>query len=212
MLVYPWSPPLEWVRSRRAPRATAAPSRRRAGHTWSPELELVIKYTYGKLMMHGHAVGMDMALSMTLAARRGLVTEADRDRVHSVISRVGLTMDHPVQHDSAVMKRATKEITKTRNGLLRAAVPVGRLGQCTFLNDVSHEELMAAVEAHKALCAANYPREGLGVDYWIEKGEAADETAPEEEKFVVTPTDAVLNALVRAKRGRTYKEVEAQID
>merc|ERR1711988_1407925 len=110
---------------------------------------------------------MDMALSMTLAHMRGLVSEQDRDRVHSVISRTGLMLDHPAQWDSDVMAAATKEITKTRNGKLRAAVPVGKLGQCTFLNDVQHEELMAAVEKNTAV-TKSYPREGRGLDYWIE--------------------------------------------
>merc|ERR1711972_1051569 len=54
---------------------------------------------------------------------------------------------------------ATREIEKTRNGLLRAAVPIEKLGQCTYLNDVSHEELMEAMEQHKAL-SAQYPRNG----------------------------------------------------
>jgi len=170
------------------------------GHTWSPEVELVAKYRYGKLIMHGHAVAMDMALSMTLAHQRGLINEQDRDRVHSVISKVGLMLDHPAQWESDVMCRATEQITQTRNGKLRAAVPVRRLGQCTFLNDVEHEELMEAVQAHKTL-AAQYPRGGLGTDFWIEPEEVS------EERFVVTPTDRIQIELAAASRGRTYKEV-----
>jgi len=176
------------------------------GHTWSPEVELVAKYRYGKLIMHGHAVAMDMGLSMTLAHQRGLVTAEDRDRVHRVISKVGLMLDHPAQWDSDVMQRATEEITKTRNGLLRAAVPVGRLGQCTFLNDVSHEELMEAVGEHKKL-ALEYPREGLGEDFWIAK--ESDQT---DERFVVTPMDRVITELNGAAQGRTYKEVQDGIE
>merc|ERR1711871_1204580 len=176
------------------------------GHTWSPEVELVAKYRYGKLIMHGQAVAMDMALSMTLAHRRGLVTAEDRDRVHTVISKVGLMLDHPAQHNSDVMASATKEITKTRNGLLRAAVPVGEIGQCTFLNDVSHDELMAVIEAHKGL-AANYPRGGEGLDFWIAKEKTEDEG-----RFVVTPMDRIQNELAAADRGRSYREISAGIE
>lgn len=176
------------------------------GHTWSPEVELVAKYRYGKLIMHGQAVAMDMALSMTLAERRGLISATDRDRVHTVISKVGLMLDHEAQHDPEVMRSATKEITKTRNGLLRAAVPVGEIGQCTFLNDVSHEELMSAIEAHKELVKA-YPREGEGIDYWIKENEQLAQ-----ERFVVTPYDRIANELVAASMGRSYREVGAGID
>lgn len=176
------------------------------GHTWSPEVELVAKYRYGKLIMHGHAVAMDMALSMTLAHMRGLVSEQDRDRVHSVISRTGLMLDHPAQWDSDVMSAATKEITKTRNGKLRAAVPVGKLGQCTFLNDVTHEELMAAVEEHKSI-AKSYPRDGQGIDFWIESNKNK-----QPERFVVTPNDMIVNQLSAASQGRSYKEVQNGIN
>lgn len=175
------------------------------GHTWSPEVELMAKYNYGKLIMHGHAVGMDMALSATLAASRGLVSTEDRDRVHKVISSVGLCMDHPAQHDSDIMAKATKEITKTRNGKLRAAVPVRKLGRCTFLNDVSHEELMRAVKEHKEI-SKGYPREGHGIDFWIEI-EGGNKA-----QSVVTPSDLILNTLVTANAGRTYKEVQEQVD
>lgn len=174
------------------------------GHTWSPELELIAKYTYGKLIMHGHAVAMDMGLSMTLAAMRGIVPETERDRVHSVISRVGLMLDHPVQWNSDNMAAATREIEKTRNGLLRAAVPIEKLGQCTYLNDVSHEELMEAVEQHRAI-SAKYPRNGLGIDVWIEKD------ADKPKRFVVTPIDRVQAVLDDATVGRTYSEVEDSV-
>lgn len=177
------------------------------GHTWSPELELIAKYTYGKLIMHGQAVAMDMALSMTLAQRRGLVSEEDRDRVHAVISSFGLMLDHPVQHDSDNMRAASEEITKTRNGLLRAAVPIGKLGQCTFLNDVSHEELMDAVQAHTELVSERYPRGGLGEDFWVESPKALGT-----DRFIVTPSDRVEEALDAATHGRTYKEVQAGVD
>jgi len=176
------------------------------GHTWSPELELQAKYQFGKLIMHGQAVAMDMALSMTIAAERGLVSAADRDRVHKVISSCGLMLDHPVQHDSKHMSEATKEITKTRNGLLRAAVPIHRIGQCTYLNDVSHDELMNSVDVHAKLAAA-YPRAGEGIDYWIEPPK---ENLPN--RFVVTPTDLAEVALDQASAGRTYDEVQASID
>ena len=38
-------------------------------------------------------------------------------------------------------------------GLLRAAILFEKLGQCKYLDDISHEELMEAIVHHKALLA-----------------------------------------------------------
>ena len=51
---------------------------------------------------------------------------------------------------------------KTRDGLLRAAMP-GPIGTCHFVNDLTIEDLVEGLHAHKALCAS-YPRHGEGVD------------------------------------------------
>ena len=127
------------------------------GHTWSPTLELAPDTP----MLHGHAISIDMALSVTLAGRRGLLSPADRDRVLTLMSRLGLAMDSPYL-SPALLDKATTSILATRGGLLRAAVP-SPIGACTFLNDVTVDELVDTLDAHRTLCRA-YPREGEGVD------------------------------------------------
>ena len=59
------------------------------GHTWSPTLELAPPVPF----FHGHAINIDMALSVTLAERRGHLSTADRDRVLAVMSGLGLALD-----------------------------------------------------------------------------------------------------------------------
>lgn len=147
---------------------------------------------------------MDMALSATIAARRGFIDNKERDQIISVISRAGLMVDHPIHQDSDIMKVATDEIVKTRNGLLRAAVPTP-IGECAYINDLSHEELMDIVAEHKEICK-EFPREGLGIDYYVE--DKIDKT----ERFVVTPMDLAAVEMERAGRGRTYKEVSSGIE
>ena len=61
------------------------------GHTWSPTLELVPEVP----MLHGHAVNIDMALSVTLAERRGYISADERDRILGLMSRLGLAIDSP---------------------------------------------------------------------------------------------------------------------
>lgn len=127
------------------------------GHTWSPTLELAPAVP----LFHGHAVNIDMALSATIAARRGYITDADRDRILGLMSRVGLALDHPLLTGD-LLWHATQSITQTRDGLQRAAMPKP-IGECFFVNDLTREELDAALAEHKQICA-NYPRAGAGVD------------------------------------------------
>lgn len=127
------------------------------GHTWSPTLEL----TPTPPLRHGHAIAIDMAFSTTLAAERGYVSEAERDRVFWLFSKLGLSLTS--EHLTAdLLHRATRAITQTRDGQLRAALP-RPIGTCHFASDISDEELTAVLAVHAQHCA-RYPRGGAGVD------------------------------------------------
>lgn len=130
------------------------------GHTWSPTLELVPAIP----LLHGHAVAIDMAFSATIAARREYITEYDRDRILGLMSRIGLAIDHPLLESELVWK-ATQSITLTRDGLQRAAMP-RPIGECCFVNDLTREELDAALAEHKQICAS-HPRAGAGIDAYV---------------------------------------------
>ncbi len=127
------------------------------GHTWSPTLEL----TPERPFFHGHAINIDMALSTTLAELRGHLSAADRDRVLGVMSTLGLALDSDYLTPE-LLAAATDSILKTRDGLLRAAVP-DPIGRCRFLNDVTIEELAETLTLHKKLCLG-FERGGDGVD------------------------------------------------
>lgn len=118
-------------------------------------------------LRHGHAISIDMAYSATLAHERGLVSDKDYQRILGIFSRAGLSMDHP-QFDEDILDKGTKAILKTRDGKLRAAVPAP-LGQCVFLNDVSQEEMLAALRKHKEVMK-KYPRNGAGLDASVDSG------------------------------------------
>lgn len=138
------------------------------GHTWSPTLELTPPVPF----FHGQAINIDMALSTTLAEQRGELSVADRDRVLGVMSALGLALDS--EHLTAdLLEEATASILKTRDGLLRAAIPAP-IGQCRFLNDVSTAELADTLTLHKKICS-EYARGGDGVDVFTvpENGDVA---------------------------------------
>jgi len=131
------------------------------GHTWSPLHELSPKVP----LRHGHAISIDMAYSATLANIRGLLDDAEHKRLLNLFSRAGLSMDHEL-FDEDMLDKATKAILKTRDGLLRAAVP-NPIGTCVFLNDVSAEEMNVALRKHKGLMKS-YPRNGEGIDAYVD--------------------------------------------
>ena len=127
------------------------------GHTWSPTLELTPPVPF----FHGHAINVDMALSTTLAEQRGHLSVADRDRVLGVMSALGLSLDSEYLTPE-LLEQATASILKTRDGLLRAAIP-DPIGRCRFLNDVTVAELADTLTLHKKICQ-EYARGGDGVD------------------------------------------------
>ncbi|KAK2006586.1 3-dehydroquinate synthase [Colletotrichum eremochloae] len=131
------------------------------GHTWSPLHELAPDVP----MRHGHAISIDMAFSATLAHVLGKLSSEEHRRLLNLFSRAGLSMDHP-QFDEDMLEKATSAILKTRDGQLRAAVP-SPLGQCVFLNDVSHKDMCAALKVHKALMK-EYPRGGAGLEAYVD--------------------------------------------
>ncbi|KAJ0354898.1 hypothetical protein COL154_002070 [Colletotrichum chrysophilum] len=131
------------------------------GHTWSPLHELVPDVP----LRHGHAISIDMAYSATLAHVLGKLSSAEHRRLLNLFSRAGLSMDHP-QFDEAILDKGTTAILKTRDGKLRAAIP-SPIGQCEFLNDISYEDMCAALKVHKELMK-EYPREGAGLEAFVD--------------------------------------------
>ena len=138
------------------------------GHTWSPTFELTPKIP----LYHGHAVNIDMALSATIAARRGYITTEERDRILTTMNNIGLALDNPLL-DIDLLWQANESIIQTRDGLLRAAVPKP-IGTCYFVNDLEREELEEALAEHRRICA-DYPDSGLGTQVYINAGKESSE-------------------------------------
>lgn len=74
-------------------------------------------------------------------------------------------MDHH-QFDEDLLDKATQAILRTRDGLLRAAVPAP-LGSCVFLNDVSAQEMNDALRKHKEVMKG-FPRNGEGLEAFVD--------------------------------------------
>jgi 3-dehydroquinate synthase len=82
-----------------------------------------------------------------------------------------------------ILAKATAAILRTRDGRLRAAVP-NPIGQCTFLNNVSADEMNAALKRHKELMK-EYPRNGEGLEAYVDASDTGyTENAKAEEERI----------------------------
>ena len=127
-----------------------------------------------------------MAFSATLANNRKLISDAEHRRILNLFSRAGLSMDHP-QFDEELLEKGTAAIMKTRDGLLRAAVP-NPIGKCIFLNDVSAKEMNAALSRHKQLMQ-EYPRNGAGIEAFVDASDTGyTDNSIAEQKALETAT------------------------
>jgi 2-epi-5-epi-valiolone synthase len=110
------------------------------GHTFSPSLEMEAMPE----LLHGEAVSIDMALSLTLASRRGLITAQELRRALSLLEAYKLPIYHP-RCDEELLMKALADSTSHRDGLQR--VPLSRgLGSAVFVNDLTRAEICSAAE------------------------------------------------------------------
>ena len=109
------------------------------GHTFSPPLELIADPP----LLHGEAVAVDMALSISLAEQRGLIDEADAVRCLTLLHRLGLPLTNGM-FVPGLLQRALEDTVKHRDGLQRVPLMTG-IGRATFVNDIDDAELTAAV-------------------------------------------------------------------
>ena len=92
------------------------------GHTLAHAIEKC-----SNRMIHGEAVAVGTALIASAAVRLGVLKEEDRQRIVSVLTRLGFDLTPPVE-----LKRLLKEVgkdKKSEDGLLRIVLPVG-IGDC----------------------------------------------------------------------------------
>lgn len=134
------------------------------GHTWSPTLELAPETP----LRHGHAISVDMAYSATLARMLGHISADEHMRILNLFSKAGLTIDHPL-FDEVLLAKGTDAILKTRDNKLRAAIPYP-LGKCTFLNDVTINDMNEALRLHKDI-VKSFARNGEGIDAFVDSSD-----------------------------------------
>ncbi|MET8544680.1 sedoheptulose 7-phosphate cyclase [Kitasatospora sp. NPDC004799] len=111
------------------------------GHTFSPTIEMEALPE----LLHGEAVGIDMALTTVMGRLRGDVTEQQAERVLALMGRLGLPLWTDVLSRPGILDGALADTVRHRDGQQRLPLPVG-IGHHRFVNDVTPEELAVALE------------------------------------------------------------------
>ncbi|MEO7067336.1 MAG: sedoheptulose 7-phosphate cyclase [Rhodanobacter sp.] len=111
------------------------------GHTFSYGLET----RYEDRLLHGEAVLLDIAVSVLIAQRRGLLDDAEVDRVFALITALGIALDTGVL-ETELMWQSLLDRVEHRNGLQRVPLPDG-LGGCIFVNDITRSEISSSIKS-----------------------------------------------------------------
>ncbi len=108
------------------------------GHTFS----LILEMDESNNLLHGEAVAIDVGFSTVLAHQRNLITTEEKDRVFSLMKKLELPYRHPSLKPDLLWKSVV-ERTYHRDGYQRIPLPAS-LGKCTFIDDLSKNELEQA--------------------------------------------------------------------
>ena len=101
-----------------------------------------------------------MAYSATLANVCGLLSDEENIRLLNLYFEQGCRWT--TTNLTKKFLKGTKAILRTTDGKLRAAVP-SPLGSLAFLNDISMEDLYAALHGHHKRILKRYPHQGGGL-------------------------------------------------
>jgi 3-dehydroquinate synthase len=115
------------------------------GHTIGHAIEAATNY---KQLLHGEAVGWGSIAATKLGLSRGMITEAQAERIVNLILRYGPLSSFNAS--SAKLVALTASDKKNRSGTLSFILPTG-IGSVEIVRDVTQAELMAATEWMLAL-------------------------------------------------------------
>ncbi|NTF59381.1 sedoheptulose 7-phosphate cyclase [Agrobacterium rhizogenes] len=115
------------------------------GHTFSPAIEMAALPS----LLHGEAVAIDMALSLSLAFGRDLMNFEEMKGALAIFSALDLPAFHPLLQ-SKFLFDALEDTALHRGNLQRTPLTAG-IGKCVFVNDITEGELQAAVSRLRLL-------------------------------------------------------------
>jgi 3-dehydroquinate synthase len=115
------------------------------GHTIGHAVEQLMHYEW----RHGEAVAVGIAAAAHIAARRNIMSSADAERLIAILRRFGLPTAVPGHLSSDDIVTLTRRDKKVAGGKVRFVL-VPRFGETTFRDDITEDDIRAAVEATRA--------------------------------------------------------------
>jgi 3-dehydroquinate synthase len=110
------------------------------GHTLGHAIEAATGY---RQLLHGEAVGWGSIAATRLGWMRGMISEADAERIVALILRYGPLSAFRVT--AAKLVALTANDKKNRSGTLSFVLPK-KIGTVEIVRDVTHDEMLAAAE------------------------------------------------------------------
>ena len=121
------------------------------GHSFSPLPEMnSLEDKNVDSITHGQAVGLDVIFSSCLSYSRKLLSRDDLKRIINVCKNCSLPVTHPYFENHLLLWNALLDTTKHRNGEQNLPIPTD-IGQSTFLNDVTLEDVKNTVKIFKEI-------------------------------------------------------------
>lgn len=121
------------------------------GHTFSYGLET----NHEAHLLHGEAVLIDILISSIMANGRSLLSDRDLNRVFDLITSLGIELHYNLITPDLLWNTLEERIYH-RNGLQRVPLPEG-LGRCTFVNNITLEEIKSACKTLEERKTKNEP-------------------------------------------------------
>ena len=112
------------------------------GHTIGHAVETFVGY---ETIRHGEAVALGMVAETAIAVRRGLLTQADADRLTALLAKLQLPTRQPGL-DTAALLDLMQHDKKTVAGTIRLVLP-SAIGDVDIYADITDAELRDAVAA-----------------------------------------------------------------
>jgi 3-dehydroquinate synthase len=115
------------------------------GHTVGHAVEAAAHYR----IPHGEAVSMGMVVISRISAAKGLMPRRDLERLCGLLDRLQLPCRIPAELRAEELMDLLRHDKKARSGRPHFILSKG-IGQILITDDVSREELAAAIEASRA--------------------------------------------------------------
>lgn len=118
------------------------------GHSFGHALEAATRF---EVYRHGEAIAVGIALTTMIAWQRGVCTADTRDRILACLRTCGLKVSFPPELQAPTWNEINV-IRRVRNGVLNEVLPIS-VGECTVVDEVTHDEFVSAVGALARLSA-----------------------------------------------------------